>query len=102
MRLRVLAEAREELRHARRRYYREAGAKVSARFIAEFQRVSRLIAADPMRWPEIELDARRVRFRDRFPYSLVYLVRGDSVVILAVMHQHRDPGYWRSRTSSDR
>jgi hypothetical protein len=33
----------------------------------------------------------------RFPFSLVYAIRGGDVEILAVAHGRRRPGYWRSR-----
>ncbi|MEW6114544.1 MAG: type II toxin-antitoxin system RelE/ParE family toxin [Thermodesulfobacteriota bacterium] len=33
----------------------------------------------------------------RFPYAVVYEVLPDSVLIVAVAHQRRKPGYWRRR-----
>lgn len=33
----------------------------------------------------------------RFPYRLVYRVEGEKIVIYAVAHQSRRPGYWRTR-----
>jgi plasmid stabilization system protein ParE len=41
----------------------------------------------------------RVRQRPlrKFPYSLRYSVVGEEIRILAVMHQHRRPFYWRHR-----
>lgn len=33
----------------------------------------------------------------RFPYSVIYLVRDDQIVIIAVAHQKRTPAYWRDR-----
>ena len=33
----------------------------------------------------------------KFPYGLLYRVEPDRVYIIAVMHLHRRPGYWRSR-----
>ena len=33
----------------------------------------------------------------RFPYSLVFLELPGEIRILAVAHQRRRPGYWRSR-----
>jgi len=33
----------------------------------------------------------------RFPYSVVYTLDGDEILVLAVAHQHRKPNYWRSR-----
>ena len=31
------------------------------------------------------------------PFSLVYLLRGEDIEIVAVAHGRRRPGYWRSR-----
>jgi hypothetical protein len=31
------------------------------------------------------------------PFSLVYVLRGDDVEVVAVAHGRRRPGYWRSR-----
>ena len=33
----------------------------------------------------------------RYPYSLVYRVDGDTLHVLALMHQSRKPGYWTKR-----
>jgi hypothetical protein len=40
--------------------------------------------------------SRRYRLR-RFPYGLVYVETGSDIIILAVMHLHRRPGYWNER-----
>ncbi len=46
------------------------------------------IIADPCRW---------VRVR-RFPYTLIYETRDDGqILIVAVAHGSRRPGYWRRR-----
>lgn len=34
----------------------------------------------------------------RFPYSLVYRLMPDTIVVLAVHHHHRDPQEWQRRT----
>lgn len=34
----------------------------------------------------------------RFPYTLIYRLRGDEIRILAVMHQKRRPSYWVGRS----
>jgi hypothetical protein len=33
----------------------------------------------------------------RFPYGIVYQIRGDEISIVAVAHLHRQPGYWSER-----
>ena len=33
----------------------------------------------------------------KFPYGLLYRVEPGRIYVIAVMHLHRRPGYWRSR-----
>lgn len=44
------------------------------------------------------LGVRRVRVR-RFPYQVVYLVIDNDVVVIAIAHDRRRPGYWAERLS---
>lgn len=46
-------------------------------------------------WPG--LPSVRVFPLDRFPFLLPYVVRGAEIVVLAVAHGRRRPGYWRDR-----
>ena len=39
---------------------------------------------------------RRVRLR-RFPYSILYGVGGDTLLVLVVMHHRRGPEHWADR-----
>jgi toxin ParE1/3/4 len=32
-----------------------------------------------------------------WPYGIFYRLRGDELIIIAVAHHRRRPGYWRSR-----
>jgi plasmid stabilization system protein ParE len=34
---------------------------------------------------------------ERFHYDVIYIVRDDEVLVVAVAHQRRKPGYWRRR-----
>lgn len=42
---------------------------------------------------------RKFRLR-RFRYNLIYVVEAREIVIVAVAHQRRRPGYWRSRLAT--
>ena len=35
-----------------------------------------------------------------FPYRVVYFVAGEQLVVVAVAHTKRRPGYWRDRVRS--
>lgn len=100
MRLELLEEAEDELREAIL-YYEDRQDGLGSEF---FGRVTEMIAAirvDPERFPLYEgkrmaRKFRRVRVR-RFPYLLVFEVRTDKVLVVAVAHTRRRPGYWANR-----
>ncbi len=33
----------------------------------------------------------------RFPYQIVYRIRPGEIVVVAIAHSRRRPGYWKSR-----
>ena len=33
-----------------------------------------------------------------FPYAVLYSIEPDYILVVAVMHCRREPGYWRNRT----
>ncbi len=100
MRPRVLREAEAELIEATF-YYEDRCEGLGQDF---FQRVTNTILAigkDPTRFPIYEgkrltREFRRARV-SRFPYIVVYQVRNDEILIVAVAHTSREAGYWDSR-----
>jgi hypothetical protein len=42
------------------------------------------------------LGTRRLVLR-RFPFAIVYRLAGEFVLVLAIAHMRRRPGYWRGR-----
>jgi len=55
------------------------------------------ISENPSLYPVVHRDSRRALIR-KFPFGVHYVVTGDSVVVIAVMHVRRDPRRWKSRT----
>ena len=50
----------------------------------------------PKVWPVLEGEVRRCQTK-RFPYGILYSEEAEDIFILAVMHLHRDPDYWKHR-----
>jgi plasmid stabilization system protein ParE len=50
----------------------------------------------PTLYPLVFGNARRAVLR-RFPYSVIYVVRDDELVIAACIHSGRDPIRWQKR-----
>ena len=65
-------------------------------FLIETLKSIQLIEKFPQAWHPLTPHIRRCRL-SRFPYSVVYTLEGDDLLVLAIAHQHRKPGYWRNR-----
>ncbi|MBN2415435.1 type II toxin-antitoxin system RelE/ParE family toxin [bacterium] len=68
-------------------------------FAAEIRSTLERIVQYPDAWHPLSKRTRRCRTK-RFPYSIVYQVRPDMILVIAVMHMHRDPKTWKSRLGS--
>jgi plasmid stabilization system protein ParE len=90
--------AERELNDAAR-FYEGQAPDLGARFLNEIDRLLKLLATYPELGHPRTRPIRTVRAR-RFPYSLVYQVVGDRLVVLAVAHQRRQPRYWTGRVPS--
>lgn len=55
-----------------------------------------IVEQHPQIGREVRPGMRRILVR-RFPYELIYSVRGNTLRIIAVAHGHRRPGYWIDR-----
>ena len=83
------------------RYYESRSADVPARFLSAVTGAARDVSQHPERYPREEASGNLREFRrfvlDDFPFSLIYEVKIDELIILAVAHHRRHPGYWRRR-----
>jgi plasmid stabilization system protein ParE len=65
-------------------------------FAAEVENTISLVRQFPDAGTPDEIGCRRVLVA-RFPYSVVYRQMPDAIMVIAVAHQRRRPGYWRRR-----
>jgi toxin ParE1/3/4 len=79
------------------RYYAECQEGLELRFIQSVEAAIGRIVEAPDRWAILSDDVRRCLTKV-FPYAVLYTIENDFVLIIAVMHCHREPGYWRRRT----
>ena len=91
----ILAAARAELQEATW-FYEDRRPGLGAEFAAEVKDTISRILLNPTSWAKVSGHVRRCRLR-RFPYSVIYQVRRDLILILAVAHSRRNPDYWRDR-----
>lgn len=93
--IRLLKPAQAELDEAVA-WYADQAPGLGDAFLLETLKAIKLIEQFPRAWHPLTPQIRRCRLR-RFPYSVVYTVDGDDLLVLAIAHQHRKPSYWRSR-----
>ena len=98
MKVRLHPDARAELRHARTWYYDRSPLTAVAFAHAVDSAVSRIKEA-PSSFPLTDHGTRKFVLR-RFPFSILYRAGETDIVIVAVAHQKRRPGYWSARVTS--
>ncbi len=77
-------------------FYEKAEPSLGEEFSLEVLAAMRNILSYPDAWPVLEGDVRRCLV-NRFPYGVLYSVETDRIYVLALMHLHRRPGYWKQR-----
>ena len=88
-------DAEVELDHAIE-YYEQCAKGLGYDFAVEVYSAIERAASYPKAWPIIEDEIRRTLVR-RFPYGVLYSEESDGLFVIAVMHLHRDPDYWKNR-----
>jgi toxin ParE1/3/4 len=78
------------------RWYEDRRPGLGNQFRAALDQTLSRVSALPLSFPAVDADKRRALV-PRFPYGLYFAVIEDQVVVVGVVHAHRDPGVWRSR-----
>ncbi|MEW6173534.1 MAG: type II toxin-antitoxin system RelE/ParE family toxin [Bacillota bacterium] len=90
-----LPEAEQEILEAAI-YYESRASGLGIDYLSEVERAVQAVADSPHTWPIIEGELRR-RLVRRFPFVILYRVEPEEVVVVAIAHLRRKPGYWRER-----
>lgn len=77
-------------------HYSEIDSALGVDFEAKVEEAVVTAMAFPNAWREIATGIRRCLLR-RFPYGIVYRYDDDVFYILAIMHLHKKPNYWKDR-----
>jgi plasmid stabilization system protein ParE len=92
----LLKSAQVELDAAVDYYAERASLRVAEAFLEDIQHTRQRLIEHPEIGPAISKRLRALRLR-HFPYFLIYRLSGDTVIIHAIAHQRRRPGYWAGR-----
>jgi plasmid stabilization system protein ParE len=93
--VRLHPEARREYLEALV-WYRDRNLAVASDFELAVSKAVHAIETAPQRWPNYFGEFRRYTLH-RFPFNIVYQEVLSEVIVFAVAHGRRRPGYWRKR-----
>jgi len=77
-------------------YYETQQSQLGRRFLVSVQDSINRIVSNPRLYPVVDLDVRRCLTKI-FPFGVLFRESPGKIVIMAVMHLHRDPDYWKNR-----
>jgi len=95
MTVRLLPEARNDLRDAVA-YYERQRQGLGVDFTDAFERAILRLVQFPQSGSPVSPEMRRSRL-NRFPYGIIYYVEPEGIVVAAIMHLHRKPDAWQAR-----
>jgi toxin ParE1/3/4 len=81
-------------------YYERQRPGLGAQFLAEVEAAIQAVGANPNTGFLYE-NGLRMRMLKRFPYGVVFGERRGKIVIFAVAHHRRKPGYWAKRLEDE-
>ena len=81
-------------------YYNNQSEGLGFEFAAEVKKTIERVIQYPNAWFSLSKRTRRSRAK-RFPYGVIYQVRGETILIVAIMHLSRDPQSWKSRLKEE-
>jgi hypothetical protein len=77
-------------------YYEEQIAGLGFEFIHEIKNAIKQIKVHSEAWAEYSNRTRRYLVK-KFPFGVIYQIRENEILIVAIAHSHRKPMYWKER-----
>lgn len=82
-------------------HYASVNSEVGERFKLELDRAEKLVQRSPDSWGPYFHGTQGFRFRG-FPFVMAYIVRDERIIVIAVAHTRRTPGYGVAGSPIDR
>jgi plasmid stabilization system protein ParE len=92
----IRPEAERDIRDAYAWYEKQVQG-LGSNFLLNVDAALRSVQRNPSQYQIVHQEVRHCLMR-RFPYSILYVVEDQRIVILAVFHAKRDPISWQERS----
>jgi plasmid stabilization system protein ParE len=96
LRTRFQEDASEDLREARAFVLARFGRQARKGLNAELRRTVAMLREHPLAGKPAGKTARE-HVLNGYPYSIIYYIQGEEVVISALYHHSREPTFWHNR-----
>jgi hypothetical protein len=77
-------------------YYNVQRSGLGFEFLDQVQSAINRIKQYPEAWQQLSQRTRRCLIK-QFPYGIIYQIRPNEILIVAITHLHRKPYYWTNR-----
>ena len=77
-------------------WYEAQQTDLGKRFLTSVRDALNRIEINPLLYPVVVDDVRRCLTKT-FPFGVLFRVQTDCIAVMAVMHLHREPNYWKDR-----
>jgi plasmid stabilization system protein ParE len=77
-------------------WYAKRDVETANRFEAALDLAILELCQNPERWPRFDAEHRQ-RTLKGFPFSIFYRAKDEHLIIVAIAHHSRQPGYWRTK-----
>lgn len=77
-------------------YYNQQHEGLGLEFAAEVKRAMNRMIRYPNAWAPLSQNTRRCLL-NRFPYAILYQIRSESILIVAIQNLHQNPSSWQTR-----
>ena len=91
----LLSGAKDDIRESFK-FYNEEQPGLGLSFSRNVRSAIEKITEFPQAWPKLGRKFRKCQV-ERFPFIIVYAIQESQIVVIAVAHQKRRPGYWKNR-----
>ncbi len=78
-------------------WYEDQRSGLGVRFLDELDLLFQRIDSNPRQFPRMEGEVCPALLR-HFPYGVYFIEAVDAIPVLAVLHLHREPDMWKSRS----
>jgi hypothetical protein len=80
------------------KWYEEKLTSLGGNFLNEIENGLISIQNFPDMWCSFEHDFKRY-ILSKFPFSIIYKYRNNTIFVVAIMHNSRKPNYWKTRSN---